>query len=217
MKISTAFVVLLVMVFMNVAIYIQYMTSLNENSLGKGRTHSERNGDGSEKSKDISEENEREKLLENYWTSQEGKGVMAVQMKIDKRSPVFNREFEFFHIDKKEYRLGDFSEKRTCAGKCAHKDHLMLLRMLLKFDYEFFLILEDDVFFCSDLATIEYLMRYNHFIDILSLGIGGTGLVMRREGIENILAINEPSFRKSGEGKGRKFSSKKLLVHTHFF
>ena len=72
-----------------------------------------------------------------------------------------NRQFEFFHIDEKEYRLRNLSEKGVCEGNYAHVDHLVLLKLMSKFEYDFHFILEDDIF-CSDFATIEYLMLCSH-------------------------------------------------------
>ena len=182
MKLNFGSVTLLILLTLISALFFLSFITLKENLflriVNRGRDLSkggERRGFG---------EREKRALKEKYLSSKKGERVMAVQIKFYKRSPVYNRQFEFFHIDEKEYRLRNLSEKRDCEGNCAHVDHLVLLKLMSKFEYDFYFILEDDIFFCSDLATIEYLMLLNNFVHILTTGHAGGGLVLTRKGID---------------------------------
>ena len=200
MKLNFGSITFLILLSLNSALFFLSFATPKENLfLSSGNRMRDLNKSGERRGL---REREKKELKEKYLSSKRGKRVMAVQMKFYKRSPVHNRQFELFHIDEKEYRLRNLSEKRDCEGNCAHVDHLVLLKLMSKFEYDFYLILEDDIFFCSDLATIEHLMLLNNFVDILTTGHGGGGLVLTRKGLHLSLNMKKPPFdlKKAGWG-----------------
>lgn len=114
------------------------------------------------------------------------KQLLFVQTKMYQRDNIRNNnQFEIFFLEKTEYIFRNDKYPRNCNDSCYFADQLNILKILSKYDYKFYYIIEDDTFLCTDPKLIYLLTLSNQ--NLLLTGIGASGILFNKSMIEILI------------------------------
>eukprot|EP01091_Cochliopodium_minus_P002945 TRINITY_DN12777_c0_g1_i1.p1 TRINITY_DN12777_c0_g1~~TRINITY_DN12777_c0_g1_i1.p1 ORF type:complete len:296 (+),score=65.82 TRINITY_DN12777_c0_g1_i1:77-964(+) len=162
----------------------------------------------------VEERNEDQSIntKENKQVNNKAKhNILAVQVKHYKRYPINNRDFEFIHVEKDHIKFRNYTVEREDDGRVID-DHLKILNLIYNYNYEYYFLLEDDCFFCWDLAKLEKVMKV-YDAKIVVTGWQGSGIVIHKDYMEKILLLDLNENAKTGLGKDNGLD---ILIQHHF-